>query len=137
MPKNIGSERLSGFLDKDTSFVGEIKFNNTLRIDGNFEGKIMSSSTLLIGETGRVKADIEVGVISINGYVEGKIKAKTKVEIFSKGKVSGTIITPKLMIEEGAYFQGECKMEEGKKPELKPSVPPLESKGEEENKKNK
>ena len=76
----------------------------------------MSSSTLLIGETGRVKADIEVGIISINGYVEGKIKAKSKVEIFSKGKVSGTIITPKLMIEEGAYFQGECKMEEGKIP---------------------
>jgi len=134
MPKNIGNERLSGFLDKDTSFVGEMRFNNTLRIDGNFEGKIMSSSTLLIGETGRVKADIEVGIISINGYVEGKIKAKSKVEIFSKGKVSGTIITPKLMIEEGAYFQGECKMEEGKKPELKSSIPTLEEKKDGKNK---
>ncbi len=131
MSKNIGNERLSGFLDKDTSFVGEIRFNNTLRIDGTFEGKIMSASTLQIGETGRVKADIEIGVISINGYVEGTIKAKTKVEIFSKGKVSGTIITPKLMIEEGAYFQGECKMEDGKKPELKSSIPTLEEKKEE------
>ncbi len=137
MPKNIGSERLSGFLDKDTSFVGEMKFNNTLRIDGNFEGKIISSSTLLIGETGRVKADIEVGIISINGFVEGTIKAKTKVEIFSKGKVSGTIITPKLMIEEGAYFQGECKMEEAKKPELRSPIPPLEEKKGEEKKNSK
>ncbi len=126
MSKNMGSERLSGFLDKDTFFTGEIKFNNTLRIDGTFKGKITSSSALLIGETGDVNAEIKAGTISINGRVEGVLNAKNKVEIFSKGKVIGTIITPKLLIEEGAFFEGECKMKEpDSTPELKRITPQL------------
>jgi cytoskeletal protein CcmA (bactofilin family) len=134
MPKNIGSERLSGFLDKDTFFTGEIKFNNTLRIDGTFKGKIASSSSLLIGETGDVNAEIETGTISINGRVKGTINAKNKVEIFSKGKVTGMIITPKLLIEEGAFFEGECKMKDSNAtPELKRITPPLEEAKDEKN----
>jgi len=128
MGKDDGRERLSGFLDKDTLFTGEIRFSSTLRIDGTFEGKIFSSSTLLIGETGRVKATIDVGHISINGQVEGTVKAKGKVEIFNKGRVSGTIITPKLMIEEGAFFEGECRMQEGRNPELPKASVALEDK---------
>jgi len=109
--KNESTPRLSGFLDKDTEFVGDLKYKDNMRVDGIFKGKIVSGSGLVIGETAEIEADIEVNRISINGRVKGNIKAKERVEIFSKGRVLGTIITPKIVIEEGAFFQGSCQME--------------------------
>jgi cytoskeletal protein CcmA (bactofilin family) len=103
--------KISGFLDKGTEFTGDIKFKENFRIDGIFKGKILSGSGLIIGETAEVEADIDVIDISINGRVKGTIKAKEKIEIFSKGRVIGSLTAPKLLIEDGAFFQGSCQME--------------------------
>ncbi len=111
MTKNEVFGKVSGFIDKDTEIVGDIKFNDSFRIDGKFKGKILSGNTLIIGENGDVEADIEVRSVSINGKVKGSINTKDRVEIFSKGRVTGKIIAPKLIIEEGAFFQGTCQME--------------------------
>jgi len=111
MTKNEVFGKVSGFIDKDTEIVGDIRFNDSFRIDGKFKGKILSGNTLIIGENGNVEADIEVRSVSINGKVKGSITTKDRVEIFSKGRVTGKIIAPKLIIEEGAFFQGTCQME--------------------------
>jgi cytoskeletal protein CcmA (bactofilin family) len=103
--------KISAFMDKDTEIVGDIKFKENFRIDGIFKGKILSGGGLIIGETGEVDADIDVISISINGRVKGSIKAKEKIEIFAKGRVIGSLAAPKLVIEDGAFFQGSCQME--------------------------
>lgn len=111
MVKNEAFGKVSGFIDKDTEIVGDIRFKDSFRIDGKFNGKIISGSSLIIGETGDVEADIEVGSISINGRVKGSMTATKLIEIFSQGRVTGKLVTPKLIIEEGAFFQGSCQME--------------------------
>ncbi|MCG2812201.1 MAG: polymer-forming cytoskeletal protein [Candidatus Aminicenantes bacterium] len=103
--------KISGFIDKETEINGDIKFKENFRIDGVFKGKILTGGGLIVGETGEVDADIEVISIAINGRVKGAIKAKEKIEIFSKGRVIGSVATPKLIIEDGAFFQGSCQME--------------------------
>jgi len=105
------NSRISGIIGPDTEFTGDIRFKDTFRIDGKFKGKILEGNTLIIGENSDIEADIDVSNISINGRVNGKIVAKERIEIFSKGKVTGTITAPKLVIEEGAFFQGTCQME--------------------------
>lgn len=107
----VTSTKISGFIDKDTEITGDIKFKESFRIDGVFKGKILSGGGLIIGETGEVEADIEVISIAVNGRVKGSIKAKDKIEIFSKGRVIGSVSAPKLSIEDGAFFQGSCQME--------------------------
>ncbi len=111
MIKNESFGKVSGFIDKDTEITGDIRFKDSFRIDGKFKGKILSGSSLIIGETGEVEADIEAGSISINGRVKGSLTATDLIEIFSQGRVTGKIVTPKLIIEEGAFFQGSCQME--------------------------
>jgi cytoskeletal protein CcmA (bactofilin family) len=101
---------ISGFLDEGTSFVGELTFRNTMRIDGTFKGKIRSKNVLIIGETATIDGEIEVSNVSINGKVNGHITADKKIEIHSKGQVFCDIVTPKLVIEDGAFFQGNCNM---------------------------
>lgn len=103
--------KISGFIDKDTEIVGDIKFKENFRIDGIFKGKILCGGGLIIGETGEVEADIEVISIAVNGRVKGSIKAKEKIDIFAKGRVIGSLAAPKLIIEDGAFFQGSCQME--------------------------
>jgi cytoskeletal protein CcmA (bactofilin family) len=126
MSKNEPLIKVNAFIDKDTEVKGDIRFKESFRIDGKFKGKILAGNTLIIGESAQVNADIEVRNISINGRVKGSIVARESTEIFSMGRVTGQIITGKLIVEEGAFFQGTCQMElkvlEEKKPdEDKPS----------------
>jgi cytoskeletal protein CcmA (bactofilin family) len=109
-PKEMDEGKITGFFDKDTEFKGELSFKGSFRIDGNFKGSILSDSTLIIGDKGKVEADVKVGHILINGEIKGTIQAAEKVEIHSQGRVFGTIITPKLIVEEGAYLEANCQM---------------------------
>ena len=101
---------LNGFLDHGSSFKGELEFEDTMRIDGRFNGKIISKNELIVGESAQIDGDIHVGRIAISGTVVGKIVADQRVEIHRNGKVYSDIDTPALIIEEGAIFQGNCVM---------------------------
>lgn len=104
------SGELNGFLDRGATFRGELEFEDTMRIDGKFNGKIHSKNELIVGESAHIEGDIHVGRIAISGTVVGKIVADTRVEIHRNGKVYSDVDTPALIIEEGAIFQGNCVM---------------------------
>jgi len=110
--KEFNENKITGFFDKDTELRGELSFKGSFRIDGYFKGKIESDSMLIIGDSGKVEADIKVGYVIINGEIKGTIQAKEKVEINNKGRVIGTILTPKLVVEEGAYLEATCQTSE-------------------------
>ena len=101
---------LNGFLDRGSSFKGELEFEDTMRIDGKFNGRIRSKNELIVGESAHIEGEIHVGRIAISGTVMGKITADQRVEIHRNGKVYSDIETPALVIEEGAIFQGNCVM---------------------------
>lgn len=101
---------LNGFLDRGSSFKGELEFEDTMRIDGKFNGTIRSKNELIVGESAHIEGDVHVGRIAISGTVVGKIIADQRVEIHRNGKVYSDVDTPALVIEEGAIFQGNCVM---------------------------
>jgi cytoskeletal protein CcmA (bactofilin family) len=101
---------LNGFLDRGSSFKGELEFEDTMRIDGKFNGRISSKNELIVGESAHIEGDVEVGRIAISGTVVGRIVATQRVEIHRNGKVYSDVDTPALIIEEGAIFQGNCTM---------------------------
>jgi cytoskeletal protein CcmA (bactofilin family) len=106
--REYDEQKITGFFDKDTELNGELTFKGSFRIDGRFKGTINSDSMLAIGEQGKVEADIKVGYLVINGEVRGTIQAIDKVEIHGRGRVFGTIITPKLVVDEGAFLEAKC-----------------------------
>ena len=110
---------LNGFLDRGSSFSGELEFEDTMRIDGRFNGKIQSKNELIVGESANIDGEIHVGRIAVSGTVKGKIKADQRIEIHRTGRVFCDIETPTLLIEEGALFQGQCAMGET---QLKPVI---------------
>jgi len=108
--KGLVSEELNGFLDQGSEFLGELRFRHTFRVDGHVRGKIVSDNTLIVGETGRVEADIDCGVVSIRGTVVGHVRGRQRIEVLAGGRVQGSLESPKLLIEDGASFQGDCDM---------------------------
>ena len=105
-----GGGDLNGFLDRGSAFKGELEFDDVMRIDGRFNGRIVSKNELIVGETAAIDGDIHVGRIAISGSVRGKIKADERIEIHRSGRVFSDVETPALIIEEGAVFEGNCQM---------------------------
>jgi cytoskeletal protein CcmA (bactofilin family) len=108
--KSVGSEELNGFMDEGTEFLGELRFRHTFRVDGRLRGRIVSENTLVVGESARVEADIDCGVVSIRGCVVGRVLGRQRIELLAGARVQGTLVAPKLVIEDGAAFEGDCQM---------------------------
>jgi len=101
---------INAFLGKDTEFEGKFSFTGMVRVDGRLSGEIFSNGTLLVGEGAIIKAQIHVGDVIINGEVQGNIFAEGRIEINATGRLFGNIETPRLIIEDGVIFEGNCKM---------------------------
>ena len=116
---------LNGFLDKGSHLQGELVFEETFRIDGKFEGKILSGSELILGDSAEVTGEIEVGRLSVNGMLKGTVRARERIELHARARVEANLTTPVLKIEEGARFEGSCRMGEDAKSNVidLPSVP--------------
>ena len=101
---------IRAFLGEGTQFKGELRFTGTVRIDGFLEGEFVAGEMLIVGERGQVKAKIEVGSLDVCGQVEGEITARQRVQLLAGSRVIGMIRTPRLVISEGALFDGRCEM---------------------------
>jgi cytoskeletal protein CcmA (bactofilin family) len=125
--RGFAAEDLNGFLDEGTEVNGELRFRDALRVDGRIKGRVVSDNTLIIGETGQVDAEIDCGVVSIRGRVSGQVHGRQRIELLAGCRVEATLVTPKLVIEDGAFFHGECRM--GGPPEAAPRPAPREEPG--------
>ncbi len=104
-------EKIDTLIGKGTSFEGNIVANGTIRIDGEIKGEIKAKGDLVVGESGRVDANIEGRNILVSGKINGNIQATGKMELAASAKLYGDIRVKDLIIEQGALFKGNCVME--------------------------
>jgi len=114
--KRIEPSTGSSVLGQTLKFVGgQLSSDEDLIIEGTVEGTIAHQShQLMIGKTGKVKADVRARVIIIEGTLEGNMQGDEAVHIRSTACVTGDITSPRISIEEGANFEGLIKA--GQKP---------------------
>ena len=118
---------LNALLGRGSEFDGKLTFEGTVRIDGKFNGTIVTSDVLVVGEGAKVSAEITCGTIIIHGEVTGNVKARVAVEMHAPARVRGNVETPALMIEKGVLFEGQTKMDgiEKAAPAVKPVGTPV------------
>ena len=111
LARDIKEGTLTGFVGNGTTLTGEANFKGMLRVDGALSGRVSSADgTLIVSTNGRVDANVEVAVAQIYGTVNGDITASKRIEMGRVAKVTGNIQTPALVIENGAVFEGSCRM---------------------------
>jgi cytoskeletal protein CcmA (bactofilin family) len=113
MPKREGKKKDAEIvvLGKTTSFTGLLKFDTTLRIQGNFRGTIEAAGALIVDKDAVVEADhIMVSSLTVYGHISGTVQAMDKVDMMSGAMVHGDVSAARLRIADGVLFEGKCKM---------------------------
>jgi cytoskeletal protein CcmA (bactofilin family) len=88
------------------SIKGTMSFQKLIRIDGSFEGELLSSGKLIVGPTGSVKANINLDEAFISGKFTGDITVKTRLVLRGRAEIRGDITAPLLSVDEGVSIIG-------------------------------
>lgn len=108
--RNYGESKVITIIGQGTTITGDIKSKGTIRVEGMVHGRIHCDDSIVIQETGKVKAELMAAQIVISGEVEGNVFANDRLEITSNGRLVGDITAPKVSIAEGVLFEGKCAM---------------------------
>lgn len=93
---------------------GTVSGEEDLEIQGKVEGTIeLQEHEVIVGQSGRVSADINARVVKIDGEVSGDVTGHEKVVISKSGNVRGNIVAPRVTLEDGAIFKGSIDMDPG------------------------
>ena len=124
--KGLAAEDLNGFMDEGTEFRGELRFRDTVPHRRRASrARIVSEQHPDRRRVGHVDAEIDCGVVSIRGTVSGRVHGRQRIEA-ARGRQACRHASSrrKLVIEEGAFFQGDCDMSAGLPKPRAPVVPP-------------
>ena len=107
----IAASRDRTYLDHGSTVKGTLNFTAPVWIDGQIEGEIDAHDTsVAIGKSAVVTAKIQAVSVAVAGVVNGDIIASQRIELQPSARVSGSLAAPKLVVQEGAIFEGHCTM---------------------------
>jgi cytoskeletal protein CcmA (bactofilin family) len=109
-----GQDESVSVFDRYSSFDGTFNLTRDLRVEGQVKGTINCKGTLYVAQGATVDATIEAENITVAGDLEGNITCRGKLQILDSGKVRGKITTTTLVVNEGAFYEGELVMETDK-----------------------
>jgi cytoskeletal protein CcmA (bactofilin family) len=112
----VDSVEVESLIGEHTSFEGTLKTEGAVRLLGSIQGEIESKGTIIVEEKAHVTARLTAAQITVAGHVDGQIYCEGRVEIRPTGHVTGEINAGALIVQEGAYFDGNSKMATGGSP---------------------
>jgi len=102
--------RVMNQFGQGTTLNGDITTEGDIRIDGVVKGNVSSKSKTVVGVSGLIEGDIYCQNAYIDGRVNGNIEASELLILSKTAHVMGDIVIKKLVVEEGAKFNGRCSM---------------------------
>ena len=101
-------------IGKSVIIKGQVNSDEDLTIEGRVEGMIdLRQNVLTIGPNGKIEADLLAKSIVVLGDVTGNVTATERIEIRDNGSVDGDLVSPRVVITEGAHFRGSVDMQQG------------------------
>lgn len=113
---------LNTIVGKGSLLEGTLKVENSIRVDGRIKGDVTTTESLVIGKEGDIDGEIIAKNAIIGGRVRGKISATGKVVLEAKAMFQGEMKTARLVIDDGAVFDGRCSMQKDGKLPFEPKL---------------
>jgi cytoskeletal protein CcmA (bactofilin family) len=103
---------MTGFIGEGVEMQGEIRFKDTLRVDGKLRATITSDGELVIGPTGEVEGEITVTAATVSGRLRGNLRIKERLEVHGGGRVEGEVLLgrPGLVVHDGGVVEATVRM---------------------------
>ena len=106
---NSGADTFS-VIDGNSMFDGTYHTSRDLRIEGEVKGTIDCKGTLFVANGANVGARVEAENVTVAGDLNGEVRCRGRLQIMPTGKVRGKIVTQTLVINEGAFYEGQLEM---------------------------
>ena len=97
-------------VDRHSAFDGTFRADRDLRIEGEVKGTIECQGTLFVAQGATVAAKVEAENITVAGDLNGDIRCRGRLQMMPSGRVRGKVATETLVINEGAYYEGQLEM---------------------------
>lgn len=107
---NLSTETEINLISEGTLIEGKFTIQKICRLHGTLKGEVFgkTGSQLIIGETGLIEGNIQGHEVVINGTVIGNVRATHKLIISKTGRLIGDILSPTLVMDFGAHFEGKA-----------------------------
>ena len=106
MADAAGGQEFPTILGPDANFKGELSFEKGMRLMGRFEGKVNTPGRVHVAREAKMHADVEAGAIIVEGEVQGNLSANDRIELKQSARYEGDLKATKLVVDEGAVFNG-------------------------------
>ncbi len=116
----------STYIGPGVKIKGEILADAEMVVDGEVQGRMELQENLIIGPKGFVNGDIVARSVQVNGKVMGNVRGTDRFELAQSGRIEGDVVSPRVVIAEGAFFKGNVEMtsqQAPSKPEPGPTSP--------------
>ncbi len=108
--KKSSSDGIDVFICNGISIEGDLSYESSAVIEGNFNGNIRKGRYLTAAENSHIAGNIQVDHLEICGCITGNITAAKSVNVRKTAKIFGDIETPELNLAKGAVFTGKLNM---------------------------
>lgn len=99
-------------IGRTVTIEGTLTAQEDILLEGRFNGEVvLMENALVVGQSGDIRADIKAKNVTIHGKANGDIKASDQVEISASGSMRGDILSPRVILHDGAKFKGRIDME--------------------------
>ena len=111
-PDESGQQPAYSLLGAGLRVEGEVQTDGMVRIEGTVVGNVQAERQVLVTTGGTVEGDIRTREAILGGEIRGSIVAEERVEILASAAIRGTIVTPRLLVHEGAAVNGHVRVAE-------------------------
>ncbi len=107
---NAGTSGVTCVIANGTVITGQFAATEDVRLDGVIEGDVKCDKRIVMGETGCVKGTIHAADAVIMGTIDGELIVTNTIHLKSSAKIDGKIQGKSMTVDEGAVYNGECKV---------------------------
>ncbi len=104
-------------IDRNSHFNGVFRSAGNVVVEGDFEGEIHCDGTITVAEGATVSGTLTAGMIAIAGQLSGEVRCHGQFEILASGQVSARVVSGAIIVREGAFYEGEMRMQDAASPE--------------------
>ncbi len=109
--KEKSQEMINSVIGQGSVLKGTAEIQGSIRIDGEVEGELAVSEAIVVGKSGVLRADIRAKTVVVGGKILGNVSAGKRIELEAGSHLEGDVTTSCLVIAEGVFFQGNCRMD--------------------------
>ena len=101
---------LETVIGQGTAFKGDINTDKSVRIEGDFDGSIESSSKVFIGKAGKMTGSVKCSEMTVEGDIDCSVNCSELFTLATTGKFKGEVSAKNVSILPGCEFDGQLKV---------------------------